>query len=78
MASCAAGTTCAADNILYDGNNYQTGGGPRSGQWSLGRGAVGPDPGDTRNPVEAIHLDRQGRMATTLVSEARACQTDAD
>ncbi|MBI1951862.1 MAG: S8 family serine peptidase, partial [Acidobacteria bacterium] len=50
------GASSANDNILYDGNVYQTGGGPRVGQWSLGRGAVDPDPGDARNPVEAIHL----------------------
>jgi hypothetical protein len=50
------GASSANDNIIYDGNVYQTGGGPRVGQWSQGRGAVGPDLSDTRNPVEAIHL----------------------
>jgi hypothetical protein len=50
------GASSANDNILYDGNVYQTGGGPRVGQWSQGRGAVDPNLGDTRNPVEAIHL----------------------
>ncbi|HYS04579.1 MAG TPA: thrombospondin type 3 repeat-containing protein [Candidatus Dormibacteraeota bacterium] len=50
------GANSANDNVLYDGNVYQTGGGPRVGQWSLGRTPLDADPGDIRNPVEAIHL----------------------
>jgi len=50
------GPSSANDNVLYDGNVYQTGGGPRVGQWSLGRNATDADPGDIRNPIEAIHL----------------------
>ncbi len=60
--------TSANDNLIYDGNVYQTGGGPRVGQWSLGRTSGGADLGDKRNPVEAIHLsavrvDSQGQPA---------------
>src|SRR5206468_5243699 len=50
------GATSANDSIIYDGIVYQIGGGPRFGQWSLGRSAVDPDVGDTRNPSEAVHL----------------------
>ena len=46
----------SADNILYDGNNYMTGG-VKLGQWSAGRAAIGgTDVGDRRNPIEAVHL----------------------
>jgi hypothetical protein len=45
-----------ADNIIYDGNVYLLGSGPRAGQWSVGRATGGLDLGDTRNPVEAVHL----------------------
>src|SRR3989449_585974 len=66
------GPASASDNVLYDGNVYQTGGGPRVGQWSPGRTALNPDPGDTRNPVEAIHLaavrvDAQGQPAASQI-----------
>ncbi|PYT36163.1 MAG: hypothetical protein DMF52_08380 [Acidobacteria bacterium] len=66
------GPNSASDNVLYDGNVYQTGGGPRVGQWSLGRSALNPDPGDTRNPVEAIHLaavrvNNQGQPAESQI-----------
>jgi hypothetical protein len=44
-----------ADNIVYDGNNYQQGT-VRQGQWSLGRRPADPDVSDVRNPVEAVHL----------------------
>jgi Thrombospondin type 3 repeat len=50
------GANSANDNVVYDGNLYQTGGGPRVGQWSLGRNPQDADQGDTRNPIEAIHL----------------------
>jgi len=46
----------AADNLVYDGNVYILGQGPRSGQWSQGRLPAGFDVGDKRNPVEAVHL----------------------
>jgi thrombospondin type 3 repeat protein/subtilase family protein len=45
-----------ADNITYDGNVYVTGGGPRLGQWSVGRATGSPNLGDTRNPIEAVHI----------------------
>ncbi|HKB07369.1 MAG TPA: thrombospondin type 3 repeat-containing protein [Candidatus Polarisedimenticolia bacterium] len=62
------GATSADDNVIYDGNVYQSGGGPRVGQWSLARTAAQPDLGDTRNPIEAIHLaavnvNNQGQLA---------------
>ena len=44
-----------ADNIVYDGNVYQTGG-TRLGQWSLGRAVGATDQADSRNPIEAVHL----------------------
>ncbi len=44
-----------ADNRVYDGNVYMTGG-IISGQWSQSRVPTDPDVSDTRNPVEAIHL----------------------
>jgi hypothetical protein len=44
-----------ADNLIYDGNNYQIGG-VKVGQWSLGRSSVQADQGDKRNPTEAVHL----------------------
>jgi Thrombospondin type 3 repeat len=50
------GTLDTADDIVYDGNNY-TIGTVRDGQWSHGRAVSGSvDVGDTRNPVEAVHL----------------------
>ncbi len=70
------GSTCGAnsanDNIIYDGNVYQMGGNARFGQWSLGRSAVDPDVGDTRNPSEAIHLsavrtDSSGQPADSQI-----------
>ncbi|MFI5040561.1 MAG: thrombospondin type 3 repeat-containing protein [Acidimicrobiales bacterium] len=45
-----------ADNITYDGNSYVIGIGPRRGQWSQGRLTSGNNLGDTRNPVEAVHV----------------------
>jgi hypothetical protein len=45
-----------ADNQVYDGNVYVLGQGPRAGQWSQARLPAGPDLGDQRNPVEAVHL----------------------
>jgi hypothetical protein len=43
-----------ADNVLYDGNVYVLGSGPRAGQWSAPR--LGADLADARNPVEAVHV----------------------
>src|SRR5262249_896837 len=43
-----------ADNLVYDGNAYVIGSGPRAGQWSAAR--TGADLADTRNPVEAVHI----------------------
>ena len=43
-----------ADNLLYDGNVYSLGLGPRAGQWSAPR--LGGDLADLRNPVEAVHV----------------------
>jgi hypothetical protein len=43
-----------ADNLIYDGNVYVLGSGPRAGQWSAPR--LGPDLADVRNPVEAVHV----------------------
>ncbi|HEU4400829.1 MAG TPA: hypothetical protein VFT43_01870, partial [Candidatus Polarisedimenticolia bacterium] len=53
--------TTTADNITFDGNNYQTGG-VLPGQWSKQRLIGQTDIADTHNPVEAIHLsaDRDG------------------
>ena len=45
-----------ADNVVYDGNVYTLGQGPRVGQWSAGRAVGALDLADTRNPVEAIHV----------------------
>ena len=45
-----------ADNVVYDGNVYTLGQGPRVGQWSTGRAVGALDLADTRNPVEAIHV----------------------
>ncbi len=54
------GTACpvnsAADNLVYDGNVYVPQKGVKAGQWSQGRAKSGQDLGDTRNPVEAVHL----------------------
>jgi hypothetical protein len=46
----------AADNVVYDGNVYVTGLGPRAGQWSTGRAVGALNLADTRNPVEAVHV----------------------
>jgi len=58
-----------ADNVVYDGNVYVMGLGPRAGQWSTGRAVVALDLADTRNPVEAIHVsadpDGDGSTADT-------------
>ncbi|HZN03196.1 MAG TPA: thrombospondin type 3 repeat-containing protein, partial [Candidatus Polarisedimenticolia bacterium] len=43
-----------ADNLIYDGNLYNLGLGPRAGQWSAPR--VAADLADLRNPVEAVHI----------------------
>ncbi len=43
-----------ADNVRYDGNVYVQAQGVKAGQWSQARTAT--DPGDKRNPIEAIHL----------------------
>jgi hypothetical protein len=45
-----------ADNLIYDGNVYTLGQGPKRGQWSAGRSLASPDVADKRNPVEAVHL----------------------
>jgi hypothetical protein len=47
--------TTTADNLIYDGNVYQSGG-VKVGQWSLGRTSAQADQGDKRNPTEAVHL----------------------
>ncbi len=44
-----------ADDVVYDGNNYQSGT-IKVGQWSAGRRSTDPDVADKRNPIEAIHL----------------------
>ena len=44
------------DDVVYDGNSYMGGGGPKLGQWSLARPPAATDVSDTRNPVEAVHL----------------------
>lgn len=46
----------ADDNLVYDGNVYILGQGPRIGQWSRPRSPTDPDLSDSRNPVEAVHV----------------------
>lgn len=52
----ACPANAADDNLVYDGNVYMLGLGPRVGQWSQPRAPGGVDLSDKRNPVEAVHV----------------------